>query len=842
MDDQTISAPPSGRARQSLHLLSIVLPFVLVALLQVLLNGMSLNVLSAVRAYVTGESLWSKGQRDAVYYLDLYADTRDPGYFFHYRSAIAVPLGDHAARLALERPSPDLDAARTGFLQGGNHPHDIDRLIWLYRYFRHVSYLEEAIGYWVFGDAELQELAQLADQMYAGISTGQASTAQIRRWTEEIHAINLRLTPAAKAFSDTLGEGARAILSLLLLTNALTAALLILLAVRRTRKLLAQRQAFENALQAEKERAQITLAAIGDAVLTTDADGRIVYMNPAAERLTALSAAEARGQLLSSLFRLVDESTQQDDTELFESSLVGDGTSRTRLIVRRDGSTVAIALVGSQLHSGGQPSGVALVLHDMTRELQHITNLSWQASHDALTGLVNRREFESRLAQALDTLGQTPGPHDQHALMFLDLDQFKIVNDTCGHAAGDELLRQICTLLQQRLRENDTLARLGGDEFGILLERCPPESAERIAEVLRQTVQDLHFFWNGRPFSVSVSIGLVHVTHAMTTLAEVLSNADVACYMAKEKGRNRVQVYHPDDSELTLRFGEMEWVQQIHLALEEQRFCLCAQSIAPLGPHRDDGLHIELLLRLRNEDGELISPACFIPAAERYGLMPLLDRWVVQSAFATLAARLHCCNAAPIAVCAINLSGSTVGDDSFLSFLRQQFALHDIPPDIVCFEITETSAITNLASATRFIAELKALGCSFSLDDFGAGMSSFSYLKHLPVDYLKIDGSFVKDMLDDPIDHAMVEAINHIGHVMGKRTIAEFVETPEIMQALERIGVDYAQGYAIDRPALFACECEHRGDTNQVCIIPVPSLTLLDLRPIPALAAGRSRD
>lgn len=837
MDDDAVSPTPSGRTRKSLRLLSIVLPFIIVALLQALLSGLSLNVLSAVRAYVTGESLWSKGQRDAVYYLDLYTDTRDPEYFARYQASIAIPLGDHAARLALERPEPDLAAARAGFLQGGNHPQDIDRLIWLYRYFRHFSHLEQAIGHWVFGDRNLQELVRLADKLHVEIASGQTSAQDMARWTAQIHAINVRLTPAAKAFSETLGEGARLIQQLLLIANIGAAALLILLAARRTGKLLNQRQTFENALQTEKERAQITLAAIGDAVVTTDAAGLITYMNPAAERLTTLTAAQADGQPLASLFRLVDESTHQEDAQLLEHHLVGDGISRPRLIVRQDGSAVAVALVGTPLHTGG----IVLVLHDMTRELQHISNLSWQASHDALTGLVNRREFESRLTVALDTLAQAPGPHSQHALMFLDLDQFKVVNDTCGHAAGDELLRQICTLLLQRLREGDTLARLGGDEFGILLERCPADSAERIAEALRQTVQDLHFVWEGRPFNVSVSIGLVHVTHAMTTLAEVLRNADVACYMAKEKGRNRVQVYHSDDSELSLRFGEMAWVQQIHLALAEQRFSLYAQTITPLGPHCEDGIHIELLLRLRNESGELVSPACFIPAAERYGLMPLLDRWVVQTAFATLAARLHCCHAEPIAVCAINLSGATFGDDSFLSFLREQFRLHDIPPQIICFEITETSAITNLASATRFIAELQTLGCSFSLDDFGAGMSSFSYLKHLPVDYLKIDGGFVKDMLDDPIDHAMVEAINHIGHVMGKRTIAEFVENPQIMQALKRIGVDYAQGYAIDRPTPFACECEHRAGSTHVCIIPVPSLAQLDLAPAPLLAAGKGR-
>ena len=372
--------------------------------------------------------------------------------------------------------------------------------------------------------------------------------------------------------------------------------------------------------------------------------------------------------------------------------------------------------------------------------------------------LANRREFEFRLEQVLHHVGRQQ--HPRHALMFLDLDQFKLVNDTCGHAAGDELLRHICALLQSDLREGDTLARLGGDEFGILLENCPAPVAEKIAESLRHTVQSLHFVWKGRPFMTTVSIGLVHISHVPTTLETSLRAADMACYMAKEKGRNRVQVYHADDSELSLRFGEMAWVQRLHMALEENRFCLYAQEISPLG-HTDGGTgHIEILLRLHDEAGRIILPDSFIPAAERYGLMTSLDRWVVENVFKIIANCMRERPGRPMAMCAINLSGITIGDDDFLGFLREKFAAYSIPPAMICFEITETSAIANLGSAIRFINELKALGCHFSLDDFCAGMSSFAYLKHLPVDYLKIDGSFVKDMLDDPINRAVVEVID----------------------------------------------------------------------------------
>lgn len=786
------------------RLLGIVWPFIAVVLFQALLGCVSLYVLSAVRGYVAGESLWSKGQKDAIYYLTLYADNRDETTYLKYQQAIAVPQGGHELRIALDRSTPDLSAARLGILKGGNHPDDVSSLIWLYLNFRHFSYLEKAIELWTVGDGYLVQLDELAREMHSSITRDQVSANDVQQWKAHIIAINEGVTPAAKAFSDALGEGSRMILGLLLITNLATALGLIVLALLRTHKLLAQRHAFADALQQEKERAQITLESIGDGVITTDVDGAISYMNPAAEALTHWNSAQAQGLPLAALFNLLDDNAQPDGFTLIEHIVKGQlsgGSEHSKTIQRLDGSTVSVTLVGAPIRSGGKVTGAVLVLHDMTQERQYIANLSWQATHDALTGLANRREFEFRLEQVLHPAAQQYG--GRHALMFLDLDQFKLVNDTCGHAAGDELLRHICALLQSDLREGDTLARLGGDEFGILLENCPAAVAEKIAESLRHTVQSLHFVWKGRPFMTTVSIGLVHLGHTPTTLETSLRAADMACYMAKEKGRNRVQVYHADDSELSLRFGEMAWVQRLHMALEENRFCLYAQEISLLGQTDGGDGHIEILLRLHDEAGRIILPDSFIPAAERYGLMTSLDRWVVENVFKIIARCLHERPGRPMAMCAINLSGITIGDDDFLGFLREKFHTYAIPPGMICFEITETSAIANLGSAIRFINELKALGCQFSLDDFCAGMSSFAYLKHLPVDFLKIDGSFVKDMLDDPINRAMVEVINHIGHVMGKRTIAEFVETPQIEQALLEIGVDYAQGYLIERPQLF---------------------------------------
>ncbi|MEB0120458.1 EAL domain-containing protein [Pseudomonas sp. CCI1.2] len=793
------------------RLLGIVWPFIAVVLFQALLGCVSLYTLSAVRGYVAGESLWSKGQKDAIYYLNLYANGGDELSYLKYQEAIAIPQGGHDLRVALELPTPDLSAARAGLLQGGNHLDDAPSIIWLYLNFRHFRYLEKAIDLWKVGDGYLVQLDTVAQQMHRRMAQGVASVGEVSGWKSQINAINEGVTPAAKAFSDALGEGSRFILRLLLITNMATAVVLILLALLRTHKLLKQRHAFASALQQEKERAQVTLESIGDGVITTDVEGSITYMNPAAEQLTHWKSEQAQGLPLAALFSVLDENDQKDSFTLIEHILSGTlsgGSEHSRLIQRLDGSTVSVALVGSAIQTGGKTSGTVLVLHDMTQERQYIANLSWQATHDALTGLVNRREFEFRLEQALNNLSRQSG---RHTLMFLDLDQFKLVNDTSGHAAGDELLRHICALLQQGLREGDTLARLGGDEFGILLKNCPPDAAQKIAESLRQTVQSLHFVWKGRPFVTTVSIGLVNISQSPATLEGSLRAADMACYMAKEKGRNRVQVYHADDSELSIRVGEMAWIQRLHMALEENRFCLYSQEIASLKDVTErGGGHIEILLRLHDETGRMVLPDSFIPAAERYGLMTTLDRWVVQNVFKIISQCLHeHKHSGPMAMCAINLSGTSIGDDAFLAYLKEQFNTYQIPPDLICFEITETSAISNLGSAIRFINELKGLGCLFSLDDFCAGMSSFAYLKHLPVDFLKIDGSFVKDMLDDPINRAMAEVINHIGHVMGKSTIAEFVETPQIEQALLEIGVDFAQGYIIQRPQLFTCESLH---------------------------------
>lgn len=424
--------------------------------------------------------------------------------------------------------------------------------------------------------------------------------------------------------------------------------------------------------------------------------------------------------------------------------------------------------------------------------------LSWQATPDTLTGLVKRREFESRLTQIIDSARLE---NTQHALLYLDLDQFKVVNDTCGHVAGDELLRQLSQLKQRHLRTGDTLARLGGDEFGILLEDCPLERSLEIAESLRVATSDFRFSWQDYTCEIGVSIGVVPIHAESPSPHEVLAAADLACYAAKEAGRNRVHLYQESDTELAQRHGEMLWVSRLNAALKDDRFVLFRQAIAPtMG--QDNGSHCEVLIRLRDEQGTLVPPGSFLPAAERYNLMSAIDRWVITQVLGREAHR-NCGSASAYSMIAINLSGASLGDERFLSFLSEALINPAIDPKRLCFEITETAAINNLSRVADFMLELKAFGCQFALDDFGSGLSSFGYLKNLPVDFLKIDGALVKGVVESNTDLAMVKAINEIGHTLGIQTIAEFVENNEIRAKMAKIGVDFVQGYGIERPRPF---------------------------------------
>ena len=463
--------------------------------------------------------------------------------------------------------------------------------------------------------------------------------------------------------------------------------------------------------------------------------------------------------------------------------------------VRKDGTLLWVRESARMIKDlDGEPM-VLIVCEDITEARNLSKQLSHQASHDALTGLVNRREFEHRLQRVLETAHINKS---EHALCYLDLDQFKVINDTCGHVAGDELLRQVAGLLQAKVRRRDTLARLGGDEFGVLMEHCSLQQATRVANILRELIEKFRFSWETKSFRVGVSIGLVSITKTSKDIAEVLSAADGACYAAKDQGRNRIHVYQQNDAQLAQWQGQMQWVAKINQALEEDRFRLYFQPIIPLERRDDKRDCYELLIRMEDKDGRLVLPGAFLPAAERYNLATKLDRWVIDTAFRWL--NSHPRHLQELSLCFINLSGHSLGDPELLQFVSQQFDEMHVPSRKICFEVTETAAIANLPSATHLIRKLRQRGCQFALDDFGSGLSSFAYLKNLPVDFLKIDGLFVKDIVEDPIDMAMVRCINDIGHVMGKQIIAEFVENKAILGKLRQIGVDYAQGYGISQP------------------------------------------
>jgi diguanylate cyclase (GGDEF)-like protein/PAS domain S-box-containing protein len=560
-----------------------------------------------------------------------------------------------------------------------------------------------------------------------------------------------------------------------------------------------ERKLYEEALFREKESAQITLQSIGDGVVTTDADARVQYLNPVASDLTGWRLDDAVGRNIDEIFRGFHEET----CEPIENP-VGVAMRRNRpiksvrpaLLIRRDGNELYIESTAAPIRDPfGNVTGGVLVFHDVSESRELNRRLSYAASHDVLTELVNRREFEQRLERALKS---AKARETSYAVLYLDLDQFKIVNDACGHNAGDALLKQIGSLLKSKIRWRDTLARLGGDEFGVLLESCTMDEALRTAETLRENISDYRFVWDDRTFRLGVSIGVVPITAATDDVASLLSAADSACAAAKDAGRNRVYNYQENDIDLIKRRKEMQWAARISNALDENRFELFRQTIEPLQASGEAGAHYELLIRMRDESGQLIAPGLFIAAAERYGLMTQIDRWVIAQAFAWLVSEAD--ERERLSLCAINLSGQSLADEKFLPFVIEQFQKSGLSGSCICFEITETAAIASYSQANRFIHALKELGCRFALDDFGTGLSSFGYLKHFPVDFLKIDGSFVKEILHDPIDREMVRSINEIGHLTGKRTIAEFAENQEIITMLRGMGIDYAQGYGVSEP------------------------------------------
>ncbi|QLG87860.1 EAL domain-containing protein [Chitinibacter bivalviorum] len=560
-----------------------------------------------------------------------------------------------------------------------------------------------------------------------------------------------------------------------------------------------EREETQRALYVEKELAEVTLISITDAILTTDHDFKIKLINPAAEQLTGWSTQDARGRFVADLLCLGGDLTPDELYQVLgraRDDLKAQNAQKAMLL-NRDGAKLNVEYAAAPItDQDGQVVGLVLVLHDVTEAQALTEKLAYQADHDYLTGLTNRRGFENALVIAHQ---QVLLDHQPHILMLLDLDQFKLVNDTCGHLAGDELLRHVTTLLQGlMLPGRSILGRLGGDEFGVLLSNTTHAEAQVLAERMLHALAQFRFVWQDRPHGVTVSIGLVKLDHRCASPQEAMSQADVACFAAKDAGRNQLSWYSSDDQDLLERHNEIQLLATLKEAIEQNRFQLYFQAITPMNRIDAEIPHLEILIRLIDSNGRVITPGAFIPAAERYDMMAQIDRWVIEHSIKYLADRVH--SNSPLPQLAINLSGKSLNKQT-LAFILQQLDMTLVPPYAICFEITETAAISNLKESSVFIETLRTRGCKFALDDFGSGFSSFNYLKTLPVDFLKIDGSLVTDIADDKVSRQMVIAVNDIAHSLGCKTIAEFVENEAILHELAAIGVDYAQGFYFGKPA-----------------------------------------
>ncbi len=543
----------------------------------------------------------------------------------------------------------------------------------------------------------------------------------------------------------------------------------------------------------------LALQSLAEAIITTDKDGRISFLNPAAEQLTGSAASAAQGKLLEEIVSLVDETDRRLLSDPVHQALTTGApvnlSRRALLLSRTNGSERSIELSASPIRNSAQELlGAVVLLHDVTEMRGLARQMSYQATHDALTGLVNRREFERRLAEAIESGHRGDG---QHVLCYLDLDRFKLVNDTSGHLAGDSMLREVAKLLRDAVRDSDTVGRLGGDEFGTLLIGCPLDKARQIADDFTRSVGEYRFVWKDKIFNSGVSVGLVEISRESGTLEELLAAADTACYVAKKQGSGRVVVYSARDEALARHTGEIQWLQRLQGALKENRFHLYQQVI--VAAHAEEGgPAMEVLVRLQDEAGQELPPAEFMRAAERYRLMGLVDRWVVQATFAALGRGAISVPARRSV--AINVSGQTLGDAQFLEYVVECFDTSGVAPAQVCFEINENAVIANLDHARRFVGVLHGMGCQFALDDFGSGVGSFSNLKNLPLDYLKIDGSFMRNLARDTVNQAMVAAMIKLARTLNFKVIAEQVEDAAAVDVARRMGVDYLQGYAIGRP------------------------------------------
>lgn len=746
----------------------------------------ALEIQSGARAYVTGNGLWSKAHLQATYYLSRYSYSGREEDLQQARQSLAIPLGDRDGRLALDAEPPDLEAARRGFLVGANHPEDIDNLIWMYRYFSDYLFFREAVEIWREADQSILALDRIADELEAEYNSAQSSTDRIADLRRQLVGINQGIRPLDIAFTETLANGSRWLKSFLSAISFIV--LFIVIAGAAVIFIWANRNI---ARSEDKFRATFQHAAVGMAQLR--ADESFIDVN---DSLCHILQRSREALLNTSLAEITHQPDRSNDAENFRALMQGDIQSYAveKRLLRMDDSLVWCKLTLSRIGSHMDfPHYLIAVFEDVSEARRLSSELSYQATHDSLTGIINRVEFERRLD---NTIQEAAAQNTHHTLCFIDLDQFKVVNDTCGHMAGDELLRHVSVALQQQLRRGDVLARLGGDEFGIIFVECDIEAAGHVAEKLRNALSNFSFVWEGARFTITASMGLVEIDAHTSSAGMLLKAADTACYSAKDHGRNQIHVYSETDLMLAARRNEMEWVSRIREALTHDRLHLAAQCIQSL--HADQCKRYEFLVRLVDLDGTVVMPNTFLPAAERYNIATLIDRWVVNTSMVIM--QEYPDFIASLEAIHINLSGQSISREEFLRYIEGLLDTYQVPANKICFEITETAAMSSLFDARHFIESLRERGCQFALDDFGSGLSSFGYLRSLPVDIVKIDGSFVRNLNNDEVHLAMVRSIAEICRIMDKLVVAEFVDSEETIATLTNIGIHYGQGYAIHKP------------------------------------------
>ncbi|MEN5038953.1 EAL domain-containing protein [Stenotrophomonas sp. TWI1149] len=779
----------------------------------VLLTGMAIGLVgisaliqelqAASTAWIMGQSHWSRGQQQATHALSRYITSGDPADLAATRQALRVPLGDLHARRALEQAQPDIAAARQGFIEGGNARGDINRLILSYRYLRDQAYFRDAVRVWRGTDDDLLQLAAITDRVQAGHAAGSLTPAVEQALLRRVQALDVGMQNQARAFSSALLHTAAMVRMTTFIVGGLSVLAITLIAV-----LLARRVRNDLTEQESRFRAAFYQATVG--MLKLDEGGRIVEANQTMadildhrrEALLGLSLADllVEGELILDAHGRIDWPRQLRPGEL--------------RFLRSDGSLMWGRWSGTVVHTRARAPTVFALVEDVSQNHALAREVEHHASHDPLTGLINRREIERLLDQALAAVRAEGGTH---ALCYIDLDYFKLVNDGLGHAAGDQLLRSFADYLVGAVRDGDWVGRLGGDEFALFLANASQDEAKQVLQRVIRTLGQVSFQHGDGAPKVSCSIGVVEVTAEAPDVNWLMSAADSACYAAKEAGRNRVHCYNESRMALDERRHEAERLANVSSAIAENRMLLYAQRIERVGD--PEFLHYEVLVRMRSPEGALQGPAEFMGAVERYGMAMALDRHVLSLLFR----HLQVCpnHVQQLGLCNVNVSAQSIAEPSFLAFVTDLLERNRGLARKLCFEITETAAVSNLAQARAFIDAVKARGCRMALDDFGSGLSSFGYLRQLPADMLKIDGVFVRDMNVDPVNRAAVRAITEVGRELHMMVVAEWVESAVVADQLAQMGVEGLQGYAIERP------------------IPLERMTQLAIRPV---RAGRSSD